>query len=91
MVFLEKYVNGEFNVKVWLIAKKFEEGNSNILSASSTCSKESMPLILNIITSSSKWLCWCIDTKSMFLINKNIERVVYVKPPKEVYCEGTTL
>ena len=27
----------------------------------------------------------------MFLINKNIERVVYVKPPKEVYCQGTTL
>ena len=49
-----------------------------------------MRLVLNVIAS-SKWLCWSIDIKSAFLQNKNIDRVVYVKPPKEVDCEDTTL
>ena len=49
-----------------------------------------MGLILNIIAS-SKWLCWSIDLKSAFLQNKNIDRVVYVKPPKEADCQDTTL
>ena len=64
----------------------FQEDNSYILSDSPICSKESMHLILNIIAL-SKCLCWSIDTKSAFLQNKNIDRVVYVKPPKEADCQ----
>ena len=52
--FSEKYINGELNVEAWP-AKGFQEDNSDILSNSPTCSKESMRLVLNIITS-SKWL-----------------------------------
>ena len=89
-VFSEKYIKGELNVKTRLVAKGFQEDNPDILSDSSTCSKESMALILNIIAS-SKWLCWSIDLKSAFLQNKNIDRVVYVKPPKEADCQDTTL
>ena len=85
--FSEKYINGELNVEAWP-AKGFQEDNSDILSNSPTCSKESMRLVLNIITS-SKWLWWSIDIKSAFLQNKNIDRVVYVKPPKD--CQDTTL
>ena len=62
----------ELNVKANLLTEGFQEDNSDILSDSPTCSKESMCLILNIIVS-SKWLCWSIDTKSAFLQNKNIE------------------
>ena len=49
-----------------------------------------MCLILNI-TATSKWLCWSKDIKSAFLQNKNIDRVVHVKTPKEANCEDTTL
>ena len=55
-VFSEKYINGEINVKTKLVAKGFQEGNSDIISDLPICSKESMRLIVNIITS-SKWLC----------------------------------
>ena len=34
---------------------------------------------------------WSINIKSAFLQNKNIDRVVYVKPPKEADCQDTTL
>ena len=77
-------------IKVRLVAKGFQEDNSDILNDSPTCSKESMRLVLNVIAS-SKWLCWSIDIKSAFLQNKNIDRVVYVKPPKEADCEDTLL
>ena len=53
--FSEKYINGELNVEAWLVGKGFQEDNSDILSDSPTCSKESMRLVLNIIAS-SKWL-----------------------------------
>ena len=49
-----------------------------------------MHLVLNVIAS-SKLLCKAIDIKSAFLQNKNIDRVVYVKPPKEADCEDTML
>lgn len=43
---------------------------------------KSMHLILNLITL-SKWFWLSIDIKSALLQNKNIDRVLYVKPPKE--------
>ena len=89
-VFSKKYINGELNVKARLVAKRFQEDNSDTLSDSPTCSKESMHLVLNIIAS-SKWLYWSIDIKSEFLQNKNIDTVVYIKPPKEADCQDTTL
>ena len=88
-VFSEKYINGKLNVKARLVAKGFQEDNSDILSDSPICSKESMRLVLNI--ASSKWLCWSIDIKSAFLQNKNIDRIVYVKPPKEADCQDAML
>ena len=53
--FSENYINGELNVEAWLVGKGYQEDNSDILSDSPTCSKESMRLVLNIIAS-SKWL-----------------------------------
>ena len=71
----EKYIDlrhissSELNVKARLVAKRFQEGNSDILNDSPTCSKKSMHLILNT-NASSRWLCWSIDLKSAFLENK---------------------
>ena len=69
MGFSEKSINGQLNVEACLVAKGFQEYNSDILSDSPTCSKESMRLVLNIIAS-SKWLCWSIDIKPAFLQTK---------------------
>ena len=49
-----------------------------------------MHLILKL-NASCKWLCWSIDIKSAFLQNKNVNRVVYVKPPKEADCQDIML
>ena len=38
-VFSKKYINGELNVKARLVAKRFQEDNSDILSNSPTCGK----------------------------------------------------
>ena len=55
-VFFEKYINGEVSVKSRITIKRFQEDNSDNLSDSSTCSKESMLLVLNTIAL-CKWLC----------------------------------
>ena len=34
---------------------------------------------------------WSVDIKSAFLQNKNIDTIVYVKPPKEADCQDTML
>ena len=89
-VLSEKSINGELKVKARLVAKGFQEENPDVLSDSPTCTKESMRLILNIVAS-KRWLCWSIDIKAAFLQNRNIGRIIYVKPPKEANCKSNTL
>ena len=50
-VISEKYVNGKNKVKARLVARGFQEDNHDILSDSPTCNKESMRLVLNLISS----------------------------------------
>ena len=38
---------------------------------------------------SREWQCNSIDIKAVFLQGKPIDRDVYVKPPMEVFTEGT--
>ena len=84
------YVNSKSNVKARLAARGFQENNQDIFCDSPACNKVSMRLILNIIAC-LKWLYWSIDKKSTILQNKNIDRDVYVKPPKEANCQSDKL
>ncbi|XP_057314680.1 uncharacterized protein LOC130655883 [Hydractinia symbiolongicarpus] len=81
-VVTEKILNGKKKMKARLVARGFEEIDNDILKDSPTCSKESLRLILTLIAYNN-WRCSSIDIKSAFLQGKEIERTVYLKPPKE--------
>mgnify|MGYP001795813812 CR=1 FL=1 len=81
-VITEKIVNGEKVIKARLVARGFEEDNSEILKDSPTCTKESMRLALTIFAS-NEWICNSIDIKSAFLQGKQIDRTVFLIPPPE--------
>ena len=59
-----------------LVAKRFEEGNSNnIRKYSPTCCKDNFRLVLSIIVSNS-WIIHSLEIKSAFLQGKKIYRDV---------------
>ena len=74
-------------LKARLVARGFEE---NMLEEqrrdSPTCTKDSLRLVLSIVAANS-WNCNSIDIKSAFLQGNEIDREVFVKPPKE-FCNG---
>ena len=77
-----KFVNGERRIKSRLVARGFQEKQDDILTDSPTCAKESLRLVLSVI-SSKKWTCQSIDIKTAFLQGGEIELEVYITPPKE--------
>ena len=77
-VFSEKYINSELNLKARLVVEGLQEDNSDILSDSPTCSKESMWLVLNIIVS-SKLSCWSVDIISAVCRYKPQKKQIVVK------------
>ena len=77
-----KFVDGERQIKSHLAAHGFQEKQDDILTDSPTCAKESLRLVLNVI-SSKKWTCQTIDIKTAFLQGRETEGEVYITPPKE--------
>ena len=78
----EKFVNGRSNIKSRLVARGFQEENSDLPTDSPTCTKEGLRLVLSVIASNN-WVCSALDVKCAFLQGRPIERDVYIKPPKE--------
>ena len=68
-------------IKARLVAKGFEE-NSLLQKDSPTVSKCGLNMLL-IIAASKKWIIRTTDIKSAFLQSKDLDRDVYIKPPKE--------
>ena len=68
-------------VKARLCARGFEE-NQDFRTDSPTCKRESVRIVLLVISSHS-WILNSIDIKRAFLQGKRIEREVFIKPPKE--------
>ena len=83
----EKINNGKKVIKVRLLARGFEEDSSNILKDLSTCTKESVRLILTLLVS-DKWPCNAIKIKSAFLQGKQIERPLFLIPSSEFQEEN---
>ena len=65
----EKIVHRMKKIEARLVARGFEEDSSEILKDSSTCTKESLRLILKIMAS-NRWTCNSIDIESAFLQGK---------------------
>ena len=68
--------------KARLVARGFEEDTSLIRKDSPTCNKESLRLVLAII-SSKQWHLNSLDVQAAFLQGSELSRDVYLKLPKE--------
>ena len=75
------------DVRARLVARGFEE-EENIQSDSPTLSKAGFRVILAVIASCG-WNIETTDIKSAFLQGTQLQRDVYLKPPKEAGCRGT--
>ena len=80
-VVTEKIKDSNPVTKARLVARGFEEELFN-RTDSPTCSKDSLMLSLSLMASNG-WQCHTIDIKCAFLQGNEIDRDVYVRPPKE--------
>ena len=76
----EKVKNGNLTLKARLVARGFEEDQSQLRTDSPTCSKESLRMLLCIL-SAKKWRLQTIDIKSAYLQGNFISRDICLQPP----------
>ena len=82
-VFTDKLSNGDNILKARLVARGFQDKDAcNIRNDSPTCSKESLRIVLGIMASNS-WTCKSMDIRTAFLQSKQLDRPVFLLPPKE--------
>ena len=81
LVIKPKVIDGKQSVKACLCARGFEE-TQDFRTDSPTCTRESICIALALIASNS-WTLNSIDIKTAFLQGKQINRTVYIHPPKE--------
>ena len=75
--------DGKTITKARVVAHGFEEQkNDTSMNDSQTCSKKVLRVPLTLLLSQS-WSLNSIDIKSAFLQGKEINRDVYLKPPKD--------
>ena len=72
--------------KARLVARGFEEYQGDLQKDSPTCAHESLGLILAIIAQ-RKWKVNSMDIKTAFLQGQSLEKIVYIRPPKDAYCK----
>ena len=85
-VITKKVNEGEEIVKARLVVRGFEE-DENIQSDSPTAAKSTLRLV-TALASNEKWKLETIDIKAAFLQGKDVERDIYVIPPKDFKEEG---
>ena len=78
----EKVKGGKIVLKARLVARGFEEDQTQLTKKSPTCTKDSFRLLLSVLASKG-WKIHSIDIKSAFLQGKRLDRDIYLKPPKE--------
>ena len=82
-IYSTREVGGTKVFKARLVAKGFQDKESHLIrSDSPTCGKESLRIMLAILSSKS-WSCNSMDIKTAFLQGRSIERQVFVRPPPE--------
>ena len=82
-----KLIEGDWSTKARLVARGYEEDSSQFRTDSPTCMKESLRLILSV-SSSNGWSIHSLDIKAAFLQGKQIDRELYLRPPKEAKAPG---
>ena len=77
--------DGGFKPKARLVARGFEDREISQLDTSSpTCTKANFRLAL-ALSCTFGWVPHGIDIKTAFLQGKELERTVYLRPPKDFY------
>ena len=76
-----KIIDGKHSIKARLVARGFEE-EKNFRTDSPTCSRQGLRIAFATIAS-YKWTLNSLDVKTAFLQGKRLERIVFLKPPKE--------
>ena len=82
-----KIIDGKLSTKARLVARGFEEDKSSLRTDSPTCMRETLKIVL-AIAASSGWDINSIDIKAAFLQGKEIDRELYLDPPKEFKNPG---
>ena len=73
--------------KARLVARGFEEYNEAMQKDSPTCASESLRVMLTILANQG-WRLHSMDIKTAFLQGQELDRNIYLKPPKEAKCPG---
>ena len=81
-VVTQKYDGNERKVKARLVARGFQEKEAEKIRKDSPCTSRESVRILLCIAVSKEWRINTIDIKSAFLQGGQLERSVYLKPPK---------
>ena len=86
-VYTEKIVNNTSVKKARLVARGYEEDTEDMATDSPTCNKDSLRVVISLIASKG-WTINSLDIKAAFLQGKELDRDVYLKPPKEANVTG---
>merc|ERR1712055_85918 len=81
-VITEKVKDGITYIKARLVARGFEGNTSDLKKDSPTCSREAIRILITI-ASAMEWKYHTIDIKSAYLQGNNIQRKIFLQPPKE--------
>ena len=79
--------NKDGNTKARLVVRGFEEKDLEIPRDSPTVSKGAMRSFLSI-AAIEEWIVKTTDIRSAFLQGKELDRDVYIRPPKKVRLQG---
>jgi len=75
--------------KARLVARGFEEFNTqNLQKDSPTCSSESLRLLMSVLCQKT-WTLNSMDIKSAFLQGMELSRDIHIRPPPEAKSDGT--
>ena len=85
-VITEKINENEKIIKAWLVVRGFEE-EEQVQCDSPTAAKSTLRTVI-AIAANENWDLQTIDIKAAFLQGNNVDRDIFVTPPKEMKEEG---
>ena len=83
----EKIKEGKKICKARLVARGFEEEMAEWEKDAPTCNAETLKFCLTVMKL-KKWTCYSLDVKTAYLQGDQIQREVYLKPPREGEWNG---
>ena len=86
-VITKKLVDDAYVTKARLVARGFQEWVDDLRTDSPTCMRETLKVLLTLSVCKGYQLN-SIDIKAAFLQGKDIDRTVFLRPPREANAQG---